>query len=70
MNRYVTRLHATAASDAGVAASFVRVAGLVDPPQRLLRPALVRRVLRRTGGARPATATGRRTDPVTSSTAD
>jgi len=46
------------------------VAGLVDPPQRLLRPALVRRVLRRTGGARPATATGRRTDPVTSSTAD
>jgi hypothetical protein len=51
MNRYVARLHATAAADAGVAASFVRVAGLVDPPGRLLRPALVARVLRSTGSS-------------------
>ena len=49
MNRYVARLHATAAADAEAAASFVRVAGLVDPPDRLLRPALAARVLRRTG---------------------
>jgi 2-polyprenyl-6-methoxyphenol hydroxylase-like FAD-dependent oxidoreductase len=46
LTRYVTRLHAVAAHDAGLAASFIRVAGLVDHPRRLLRPRIALRVLR------------------------
>jgi 2-polyprenyl-6-methoxyphenol hydroxylase-like FAD-dependent oxidoreductase len=43
---YLARLHAAAAHDAHLAAAFIRVAGLVDPPQTLLHPRAVVRVLR------------------------
>lgn len=49
---YITRLHAAAAHDANLAASFARVSGLVDPPRALLRPGALLRVL--TGASRPA----------------
>ena len=45
MGAYFTRLHAAAADDAQLAAAFVRVAGLVTPPQSLLRPGVALRVL-------------------------
>jgi 2-polyprenyl-6-methoxyphenol hydroxylase-like FAD-dependent oxidoreductase len=46
VSTYLTRLHAAAAHDADLASAFVRVAGLVAPPQTLLRPAVAVRVLR------------------------
>ena len=46
VSAYLARLHAAAANDAGLASAFVRVAGLVAPPQSLLRPGVVVRVLR------------------------
>jgi 2-polyprenyl-6-methoxyphenol hydroxylase-like FAD-dependent oxidoreductase len=46
VNAYIARLHAAAAHDASLASTFVRVAGLVAPPQTLLRPDVVLRVLR------------------------
>lgn len=49
VNAYVHRLHAAARTDAVLGTAFLRVLNLVDPPHRLLRPAIVRRVLR--GGA-------------------
>jgi 2-polyprenyl-6-methoxyphenol hydroxylase-like FAD-dependent oxidoreductase len=45
-NAYMSRLHAAASADASVTEAFFRVAGLLDPPQALLRPALISRVLR------------------------
>jgi 2-polyprenyl-6-methoxyphenol hydroxylase-like FAD-dependent oxidoreductase len=45
-NAYMARLHAAATHDAGITEAFMRVAGLVDPPQALMRPALALRVLR------------------------
>jgi 2-polyprenyl-6-methoxyphenol hydroxylase-like FAD-dependent oxidoreductase len=52
VNAYVTRLHAAAAHDASLASAFLQVAGLVAPPQSLLRPRVALRVLR--NGLRPA----------------
>lgn len=49
-NAYMRRLHAAAAHDPAVTEAFFRVAGLVDPPQALFRPALVRRVLKGSAG--------------------
>jgi hypothetical protein len=46
VNAYLARLHAAAAHDADLAGAFVRVAGLVAPPQSLLRPGIAVRVLR------------------------
>ena len=46
MGTYLTRLHAAAAHDAHLATAFIRVAGLVAPPQSLLRPGIALRVLR------------------------
>ena len=46
VNAYIARLHAAAAHDASLASAFVRVAGLVAPPQALLRPSIAVRVLR------------------------
>ena len=57
LNAYIARLHAAAARDAGLADAFVRVAGLVAPPQTLLHPRVAVRVLRPSrqpaGSARP-----------------
>jgi 2-polyprenyl-6-methoxyphenol hydroxylase-like FAD-dependent oxidoreductase len=48
-NAYMRRLLAAAATDPELAKAFVRVTGLIDPPQRLLAPATVLRVQRRSG---------------------
>ncbi len=57
-NIYIPRLQAAAVTDGFLSAAFLRTAGLVDPPQALLRPGVVARVLfSRSGG--PAIATGR-----------
>ena len=45
VNAYLARLHAAAAVDPTLAVAFVRVAGLVDRPESLLRPDRVARVL-------------------------
>ena len=46
VNAYMPRLHAAAAHDAALAAALVRVIGLKDRPEGLLRPDRVLRVLR------------------------
>jgi 2-polyprenyl-6-methoxyphenol hydroxylase-like FAD-dependent oxidoreductase len=46
VNAYIARLHAAAENDPSLASAFVRVAGLVAPPQTLLRPSIAVRVLR------------------------
>jgi 2-polyprenyl-6-methoxyphenol hydroxylase-like FAD-dependent oxidoreductase len=46
VSAYLTRLHAAATHDAHLATAFIRVAGLVAPPQAVLRPGIVLRVLR------------------------
>jgi hypothetical protein len=45
VSAYLARLHAAAAHDADLATAFIRVAGLVAPPQSLLRPGIALRVL-------------------------
>ncbi len=45
-NAYLARLHVAARSDAVLTERFLRVAGLVDPPQALMAPATALRVLR------------------------
>jgi 2-polyprenyl-6-methoxyphenol hydroxylase-like FAD-dependent oxidoreductase len=45
VNRYVTRLQAAAAHDSSLSRAFLRVTGLVDRPEALLRPSIARRVL-------------------------
>lgn len=46
VNSYLERYRAAASVDPALAATFLRVANLVEPPGRLLRPANVLRVLR------------------------
>jgi 2-polyprenyl-6-methoxyphenol hydroxylase-like FAD-dependent oxidoreductase len=58
VSTYLARLHAAAAHDAHVASTFIRVAGLVAPPQTLLHPRVAARVLR--PSRRPAVGAGRR----------
>jgi hypothetical protein len=48
-NLYIPRLQAAAVHDGSLTTAFLRTAGLVDPPQALMRPAVIRRVL---GGKR------------------
>jgi 2-polyprenyl-6-methoxyphenol hydroxylase-like FAD-dependent oxidoreductase len=48
MNAYMGRLMYGMVHDSRITEAFMRVAGLIDPPQALLRPAMVLRVLRRT----------------------
>jgi hypothetical protein len=62
VNAYLARLHAAAAHDADLAAAFIRVAGLVAPPQTLLRPGIVLRVLR--NGPGPAARSSHRRGAV------
>lgn len=56
VNAYVHRLHVAAVADEVLGAAFLRVLNLVDPPTRLLRPAIVLRVLRGSIGHRPTDA--------------
>jgi 2-polyprenyl-6-methoxyphenol hydroxylase-like FAD-dependent oxidoreductase len=59
VNAYVPRFHAGAATDASLAAAFIRVLGMVDRPEGLLRPDRALRVLwAHLRGAAPAPATG------------
>ena len=46
VNGYVSRLQAAAAHDPALSRAFVRVTGLVDRPEALLRPSIARRVMR------------------------
>jgi 2-polyprenyl-6-methoxyphenol hydroxylase-like FAD-dependent oxidoreductase len=46
-SEYVETLRQTAVEDAALAAAFIRVTSLVDPPAALLRPEIVDRVARR-----------------------
>jgi hypothetical protein len=45
LGAYIERLHAAAATDAELAAAFLRVAALVDPPTALMAPRIALRVL-------------------------
>lgn len=45
VNAYVPRLHAAASTDSSLGRAFIRVMGMVDRPQGLLRPDRVLRVL-------------------------
>jgi 2-polyprenyl-6-methoxyphenol hydroxylase-like FAD-dependent oxidoreductase len=57
VNAYLPRVHAAAAHDAALAASLVRVIGLKDRPEGLLRPDRMLRVLRgNLASRRPLTA--------------
>jgi 2-polyprenyl-6-methoxyphenol hydroxylase-like FAD-dependent oxidoreductase len=53
LSAYMARLHAAASDDARLTTAFVRVSGLVAPPQTLLHPGVVLRVLRK-GGVKTA----------------
>ncbi|WP_033774789.1 FAD-dependent oxidoreductase [Salinispora pacifica] len=58
-NAYLGRLRYAATRDAQVTDAFMRVAGLMDPPQALMRPGIALRVLRHSlrrssSGAQPA----------------
>ncbi|WP_371687327.1 FAD-dependent oxidoreductase [Micromonospora sp. KC723] len=66
-NAYMARVQYAATRDPAVTAAFMRVAGLVDPPGTLLRPGLVRRVLRLSRDMRSRRATGAPTGRVTAS---
>lgn len=46
LGSYLSHLHAAAATDPHLATAFIRVAGLVAPPQSLLTPGITLRVLR------------------------
>jgi 2-polyprenyl-6-methoxyphenol hydroxylase-like FAD-dependent oxidoreductase len=53
MGGYLARLHAAATSDAHLSSAFINVAGLVAPPQLLLRPDMTLRVLLGRGTRQP-----------------
>lgn len=44
-NAYIPRLQAAAVTDGTLTGAFLRAAGLVDPPQALMRPGVISRVL-------------------------
>jgi 2-polyprenyl-6-methoxyphenol hydroxylase-like FAD-dependent oxidoreductase len=46
MNRYMAKLQAAATRDGAITRTFMRVAGLVDPPQALMSPGMLFRVFR------------------------
>jgi 2-polyprenyl-6-methoxyphenol hydroxylase-like FAD-dependent oxidoreductase len=58
VNAYLPRLHAAAAVDPSLARAFIRVMGMVDRPEGLLRPDRVLRVLWAHMRGVPAPATG------------
>jgi 2-polyprenyl-6-methoxyphenol hydroxylase-like FAD-dependent oxidoreductase len=51
-NRYISRLHSAAQRDGRFTKAFFRVAGLVDPPQALMRPSLMFGIWRTLRGAK------------------
>ena len=57
LGSYLSRLQAAAADDAELSTAFIRVAGLVAPPQTLMSPGIALRVLRGSRPARPPAAT-------------
>ncbi|GLF98773.1 FAD-dependent oxidoreductase [Streptomyces yaizuensis] len=57
-NLYVRKVQAAAANDAVVARSFIRAISLVDPPQALMKPSLMRRVFFGPGAGRPVETPG------------
>jgi 2-polyprenyl-6-methoxyphenol hydroxylase-like FAD-dependent oxidoreductase len=61
---YLARLHAAAAHDDDLAIAFIRVAGLIAPPQSLLRPGIALGVLSRRNANRRAPS-GRPSGPTT-----
>ena len=46
INAYIARLQAGAVHDPALTTAFMRAAGLIDPPQAILRPSIALRVLR------------------------
>jgi hypothetical protein len=68
ISAYLARLHAAAAHDATLSSAFVRVIGMVAPPQSLLGPSVVGRVL--WGSVRAATDADAASDQDTARTAD
>ena len=69
-NAYMARLHAAAVHDPVVTEAFFRVAGLVDPPQALMRPKLVWRVLRGSSGRGRAVEAPVPAEPATAAAAN
>ncbi|MEN3539945.1 FAD-binding monooxygenase [Microbispora sp. ZYX-F-249] len=63
MNAYMARLQAAATRDGAVTRTFMRVAGLVDPPQALMAPGMMLRVLK-SGGSPAAPAASRPAVPA------
>ena len=57
---YMARLQAAAAQDPVLARAFMRVTGLVDRPEAILRPAIALRVLRPRASIGPELAGGQR----------
>lgn len=62
VNAYLGRVHAAGSADPVVAAAFLRVLNLIDPPTRLMAPSIMLRVLR--GGGRRPTAPTRLVAPA------
>jgi hypothetical protein len=65
MNSYMAKLQAAATQDGRITRTFMRVAGLVDPPQALMSPGMIFRVLRNAGKAPKGAAVPAAGEPAT-----